>query len=311
MSQELIKYTDVVEFPLTEDGKAKLLADTGMVSPTVYDPEVHHFDPSELNPFGGKVEEQFQQVLEVMQRRHAIRHPRKSDGLGIPRFKQGLVNRDFGVQTPEQGAEGVRADDPSWHPTHARQWLHNNGAGLVPVFTADPSRDFSRGPLPVAACMGALPYLVSPTAFSVKYHYGLARPQQIVGRALRGEIEAPNWFLDALEDLGITLENYQAWFQFIHPDHPDYIAMHAAVAAFSYACEVFFECTPEQRDAMHDYMGNVSHNRDNGGVHTFDASRDGSEVGFETTKVVLPSLVEYFGGDRDMVEERLAGLSLV
>lgn len=163
---EAIHYRDDVEWPLNPDGKAKLEAEGVMHSPTVYDPEVHHISPIALRPALG--EEQFHATLDVMLRRKAIRD--KAEGHGIPCFQQGIIMGEFGINNPEKGAESVRADDPAEHLSNLRRWLFDSGTPLRPIFTADPSADFSRGPLPVAAAMDALPYMVSPSAFAVSSH---------------------------------------------------------------------------------------------------------------------------------------------
>lgn len=302
---DLIRYRNDIEWPLNEDGQAKLLDEGVMQSPTIYDGRTHHVDPETLHPFGGSRDAQLMEVLDVMQRRVAVRNPKQKHA--IPCFEQGEIFKSFGVLTPEQGAEKVRADDPAWHPTHARQWLHNNGVGLLPVFTANPMQDFTNGPLPVAAVMDALPHAVSPTAFSVKYYHGLARPKQVIERALTEQVEVPSWFTDTLAEMGVTADNFDKWFQYNHPPHPDYIAMHAAVAAFGYVAALFFLCSASQIANLKEYMEEVAHNRDTGGVHTWSASHDGLyRVGIPAVKAELPKLVKFFGGSVDVIEARMA-----
>ena len=301
---ETIHFTDEVEWPLTEKGRKQLLARTNMHSPTVYDPEIHHIDPLSLTPALGDL--QYTNTLDVLQRRVAIRAGGlPNHGAGIPCFGAGEIMQRWGVTTAEQVAESVRADDPALHLTRMRMWLYEQGYKLRPIFTDDPGQDFSRGPLPVAAAMDALPFHISPSAFAVKYYYGLARPQQIVERSLRGTIEAPHWFLDELNRMGVSLENFAGWFQYGFPPHPRFIAMHSAVARCALSAFVFFDLDDRGLDAVNVFERNVAHGRDNGGVHTFDDSSEGLKGGTAAVKAVLPGIVENLGGDAQMVRDLL------
>lgn len=308
-----IRFTDAVEWPLTEDGRQKLLStpirrdgtegDDGklMESPTVYDADVHHVDPASIPTLTRS--QQLTETAEVVERVLRCRTGKAAPEL--PCFDPGAIMRHFGVTTAQQVAVSVRSDDPALHLTRVRQWLIDE-VGAVPRLGlfSDLPQDWSNGPPAVAATMTMLPWRVSPTVFARKYFYGSARPAQIIDRALTGTIEVEPWFVRFLHANGIrSLQDFLEAAVGDHPWHPDDGAMHGGAVAAGDACSVLFvnrdgsNLADDVVAEIDAYQMDMGHGRDTLGVHTWTGTANGMETGRQAVRAVLPSVVGELGGN--------------
>ena len=144
---------------------------------------------------------------------------------------------------------------------------------------------------------------------SVKWNYGVARPEEVVWAILKGRRDGvPEQIIKLLEEnfANITKATQFTGYPEGSPNHPSFPAMHAACAAASLWMPVVFDLTPAQHCEVKRLDYAIAYARTVAGVHYPSDNIAGLNIGQEVLAQLLPfHLAETYGANRRLVREKI------
>lgn len=296
-------------YPLDELGRQRL-ADTEADTPTVFDPAVHLVSPADVRILNET--ETWDEIAEVLARR--IECLRTQTGsVPIRHCKPGDIMKSLNIMTPAQLGLAVHSDFPTWAGTESLKWSLQKGGKLRRLLPhSHTNREFTNGIVFAARALGWAVHTVSPTAFALKWYFGVARPEEIIQAAYEGTVDTPHWITDQIETYMAfhrNVESQHDWTAYPEgsPMHPSFPAMHGAGAGSKLLIKLLVDFDHMDEEDMHEHIdtffGDMAHGRDNAGVHTWRDSEEGMRVGELCIAAEFPKLIESLGGDKIYVEE--------
>lgn len=227
------------------------------------------------------------------------------DGELIPE----VFKEKYKVETVLQLAELVHSDTPTQLNTDLIDWLRKDGAKVnTDLF---PKTNYVRfndgGVVTLYNLPGYLVSNTSPTAFAVKWYYGMARPEEVIGAWCRGEYVVENAVInDMLEDAvdkAAVAKDERSFTTYPEgcPPHPSFIAMHSSLASASCVLPVVMKLTESQRYQCILFQAAVAMGRTASGVHYPQDNKAGLMLGQECAEILLKAELVKYGADAETV----------
>ena len=217
-------------------------------------------------------------------------------------FLSNLFRNRLRVSTLAQAAQVVRADFPTSLVTSLAEDFLSQGAKLnYDVLPRTRWKEFTDGPVLLGHVIGWAIHTVSPSAFATKWAKGRCRPEEAIHAWATGELVAPRYANTTLSQLVNKREvaaNPESFtlYQEGCPNHPSYVAMHAAVAAIVIILNVIFKLDTDQKDEAARAQCNISVSRDIAGVHYLTDSLTGMDLGEKIIAEKLPTFLNQLVG---------------
>lgn len=152
---------------------------------------------------------------------------------------------------------------------------------------------------------------VSPTAFAHKYHFWVARPEEVIGAWARGEVKFSPLTEDALKHYvnKDEVKSDQRKFTMYSegcPNHPSFPAMHSSLAAMALFFPVIFNLTDAQEVECKKMATNIAYGRTFAGVHYPMDNQYGLELGERVLESLLPKMLEHYGGISENISKKIS-----
>jgi hypothetical protein len=152
---------------------------------------------------------------------------------------------------------------------------------------------------------------VGPSNFALKWHVGLARPEEVAFKIATGAItEGPSPSLvESIKAFNLSFATNFTAYPEGSPKHPSWPAMHSASSAASLWMPVLMLMTPEQycQVQLTDYA--IAYARTVAGVHYQADNLAGLKLGQEIVARLLPDFLhEKYGTSKTRVEAKIASL---
>ena len=152
---------------------------------------------------------------------------------------------------------------------------------------------------------------VGPSDFALKWHVGLARPEEVAFKIATGAItEGPSPSLvESIKAFNLSFATNFTAYPEGSPKHPSWPAMHSASSAASLWMPAVMLLTPEQycQVQLTDYA--IAYARTVAGVHYQTDNLAGLKLGQEILARLLPDyLHEKYGTSKTRVEAKIASL---
>ena len=210
-------------------------------------------------------------------------------------------------------AKAVQAEFPGvYHRQLITEWLDADSLKRNSTLfqTPNPNMDFLRFQIMLSDLTGHAIRLVGPCDFSLKWHVGRPRPEEIIYKIQEGMLQLPNNFakMKVFQDLGKkhlkSPTEFTAYEGEGSPNHPSYPAMHSASSSGSFWLDVTMNLTDEQRCEARMLDWSISYGRTVAGVHYESDNIAGLMVGQEILAQKLPQyLHDEYGADFDAVKD--------
>lgn len=221
-------------------------------------------------------------------------------------------NGGAGNYTASRGAELVRADFPPMILSQLAVTLLNAGYKMrSDILPTVGYQYFTDGVVMLGNLIGWAIHTVSPTAFALKWYHGRPRPEEAIGRWVRGETlgYGPNQDqeeeLEMLVDKTAVLADQRLFTMYEEgsPMHPASPAMHGAAAGASVLFGVFFELDDYGKDLVRRTAANVALYRDFAGVHYHSDSLLGLYLGEKVIASKIGEFLEQYGGIKSVIDQ--------
>ena len=211
-------------------------------------------------------------------------------------------------------ANAVRAEFPGvFHRQLITEWLDADSLKRDSTLFQTPNNiDFLRFEIMLSDLTGHAIRLVGPCDFSLKWHVGRPRPEEIIYKILdkKDPLQLPNYFakMKVFQDLEEkhlkSATDFTAYEGEGSPNHPSYPAMHSASSSGSFWLDVTMNLTKEQLCEARMLDWSISYGRTVAGVHYESDNIAGLMVGQEIIAQKLPQyLHDEYGADFDAVKD--------
>ena len=310
-------------FPVDQLQVNKLSKGSNLVSPISMDNDLVHLAADEIKfkPYSRHSEKFWNQLVGVVEAVKQTRTNKWSSDIDVPYMRQSPVSKCvrevFGVRTPSDGAELVHADWPDIIVNYLAEYLLKNGATFRNITNEGNYKNFTNGIVLLSRVLGWAVHHVSPTAFAHKYHYGIPRPEEMIGMWVRGEIDAPtkeieykltrlidsSWRSEIIKDQrDFTKYKGKTYGSHGSPNHMSFPAMHSAAAAAQILIPVFMNLSKFQLSEVRHTSVNIAFFRTYAGVHYEMDNYYGLELGERVIEKILPEYLAKFGANPRVVQ---------
>ena len=150
---------------------------------------------------------------------------------------------------------------------------------------------------------------VGPSNFLLKWHIGLARPEEIAYKIATGAITEgpPTSLVEDIKALNLTSAEEFTAYPEGSPKHPSWPAMHSASCAASLWMSVVMDLTPQQYCQVQKTDYAISFARTVAGVHYVSDNMAGLNLAQELIARLLPQyLHEKYGSSKRVVKAKIA-----
>lgn len=228
------------------------------------------------------------------------------------KFVCDCIEKKYRIKRADELAELVHNDFPTQLMDDLFRYMKSKGAKIdKSLFNEKPYKVFTDGVVMVERVIGQLVHDISPTAFAHKYFHWRARPEEVIGAWVRGEIsfdpmveEALNHYVD-IEDVLFDERKFTTYPEGC-PNHPALPAMHSAVASMALFISVILDLTPQQESECIKMAANIAFGRTFAGVHYRLDNLYGLELGERCAEIILPDLLVPYGGIKELVQAKIA-----
>lgn len=200
-----------------------------------------------------------------------------------------------GVARADQAAELVHKDWPGDIILLGAKACQNK---VWRKFSLPVASNFTDATVLLNALINLAPWWVSPSSFAAKWHFMVARPEEVAGAVARGEFDVPDQVkmkLFAVVKQSDLLADQRRFTMYPEgcPPHPSYNAMHAAAAGAAVtAAKVMLVLSGADRGMMDLTAHNMAHLRATAGVHYPQDNNAGLWLGQEVVNRKLPKWME-------------------
>lgn len=214
--------------------------------------------------------------------------------------------KSLGARDMQAGCQLVRADPPTQIMTEAVRLISTAWRDIPGL-----QGSFTNKAVLLSDVLGWAARAVSPNSFATKWHFMVARPEEVVAAVLAGTISAP-WeitcLIRSLGDLALLTADPRTLTAFPEgsPGHPSYNAMHAAAAGAQLAvAQTLLNLNTPNLMHLQRAAGGMSYYRTWAGVHYPMDNASGLWLGYETVRRGLPAHLAQFGADPAAVQAAL------